>query len=491
MSEQISLVLPASSGDRIQSNVQAFQAAGFRGRIFAIVQHATQVPIGIEPIVTHHPWAGETMQQLAAKVSTEFVLMVLHDTPIEPGSNTFQRILQVARDTASPLIYSDLVEIRDDRRVSVPLTDWQPGSLRDDFSLGSLVLIPTHRFRAAVEEGVVPGLRFAGWYATRLALSSPGRPFRIPEPLYARRAIEHRKTGAQQFDYVDPRNRAVQIEMEQVCTSHLKRLGAFLCPPFRELDLSAGRFPVEATVVIPVRDRVRTVGDAVSSALSQQADFPFNVIVVDNHSTDGTSSRLASMAAEDRRLVHLVPPTRDLGIGGCWNLAIHDPRCGRFAVQLDSDDLYSSEDTLRRIVAVFHRERCAAVIGSYRMVNFDLQDIPPGVIDHREWTDDNGPNNALRINGLGAPRAFFTPVIREIQFPNCSYGEDYAAMLRISREYRIGRIYEPIYLCRRWEGNSDADLDVARHNAFNHYKDTLRTIELQARIQLNAGGSTS
>jgi glycosyltransferase involved in cell wall biosynthesis len=311
---------------------------------------------------------------------------------------------------------------------------------------------------------------------------------RIAEYLYTKAETDARRSGEKQFDYVDPRNRAVQVEMEFAATDHLKRIGAYLKPRFTPVSFRDGGFPVEASVVIPVRNRARTVGDAVASVLRQRPSFPFNVIVVDNHSDDGTTEILRDLAAGDGRVVHHVPQRTDLGIGGCWNEAVHHPLCGRFAVQLDSDDLYRDETTLQRMVDSFRAEKCAMVIGSYQMTNFQLQEIPPGVIDHKEWTPDNGRNNALRINGLGAPRAFYTPILRRIKVPNVSYGEDYAVGLAISREYRIGRIYEPVYLCRRWEGNSDADLDIAKQNAYNHYKDKVRTFEILARRRMNARG---
>ncbi|HXG01480.1 MAG TPA: glycosyltransferase family A protein, partial [Bacteroidota bacterium] len=311
----------------------------------------------------------------------------------------------------------------------------------------------------------------------------------IGECLYACKPIDRRTSGERQFDYVDPKNRQVQIEMERAVSEHLKKIGAFLSPEFQEVDLSEGKFPCEASVIIPVRNRARTIADAVSSALAQQTSFPFNVIVVDNHSSDGTSSILRELAARDQRLIHVIPDRTDLGIGGCWNLAVHHSLCGRFAVQLDSDDLYKDGTTLHRIVETFRAEKCAMVIGSYQMTNFELQEIPPGIIDHREWTPDNGRNNALRVNGLGAPRAFFTPIVRRIKFPNVSYGEDYAVGLAISRDYHIGRIYEPIYLCRRWEGNTDANLDITRINANNFFKDKIRTFEILARQRKNAMAS--
>ena len=322
-------------------------------------------------------------------------------------------------------------------------------------------------------------------YDLRLRLSRKGDIVRLPEYLYTVDETDFRKSGEKQFDYVNPAQREVQVEMEQACTAHLHAIGAKLAPRTRSIELEAGGFPVEASVVIPVKDRSGTIADAVGSALRQQTDFPFNVIVVDNHSTDGTTAVLQELARTSPLLVHHIPASRELGIGGCWNEAIEHPRCGKFVVQLDSDDLYSDEHTLQTIVDAFYREKCAMVIGSYRMVNFRLEEIPPGVIAHREWTAENGHNNALRINGLGAPRAFYTPVVRSIGFPNVSYGEDYAVALAVSREYRIGRIFDALYLCRRWDGNSDAALDVAKQNAYHFYKDKIRTLELKARMRMN------
>ena len=364
-----------------------------------------------------------------------------------------------------------------------PLIDCHAGSVRDDFDFGFMAVARTAALRQAV--AAAGEYRFAGWYAVRLALMRQGRIERIPEPLYSAELMPDEREGERQFDYVDPRNRAVQVDMEQAFTEHLGLTGA-LTGEARRADVDAGVFPVEASVIIPVRDRVRTVGDAVRSALGQVTDFPFNVIVVDNHSTDGTTELLQEMAASSGgRLVHIVPDVAWHGIGGCWNIGINASECGRFSVQLDSDDIYSGPDTLQQIVDLFRRERCAMVVGSYELVDFDGNPIPPGLISHSEWTDGNGANNALRINGLGAPRAFFTPVAREIGFPDTSYGEDYAMGLAISGEYRLGRIYHSLYLCRRWEGNSDASLSLERSNANNVYKDWLRKCEIEKRIERN------
>ena len=331
--------------------------------------------------------------------------------------------------------------------------------------------------------------RFAALYDLRLRLSREGMIFRIPEYLYTEVEQDTRRSGEKQFDYVNPRNREVQIEMEQACTAHLKAIGAYLPPRFKTIDLSSVPFEAEASVIIPVRNREKTIADAIHSVLAQQTNFKYNIIVIDNHSTDDTTNVIAGIAGKEERVIHLIPSRTDLGIGGCWTHAIMHPACGRFAVQLDSDDLYIDGHVLQTIVDTFREQQCAMVIGSYRMVDFNLEEIPPGIIDHQEWTPENGRNNALRVNGLGAPRAFYTPLLREIRIPNVSYGEDYATALAISREYQIGRIYEPLYLCRRWEGNSDADLDIQRVNRNNFYKDKIRTIELFARMQLETNFS--
>lgn len=430
--------------------------------------------------------SSETVRADIKHFDGDHALVRVHDTDIQLGQFARERLESVARETGSAIVYSDYYDLKDGKLISHPTTDYQPGSIRDDFNFGSLLLIDTKIARDLIGRSQISDSKFAGLYALRLACSRVAPITRIPEPLYTKVESDTRKSGEKQFDYVDPRNRAVQIEMEQVATDHLARVGALLKPPFQQVNLDEERFDAEASVIIPVRNRVKTIGDAVSSVLKQIAPFKFNLIVIDNHSTDGTSDVLRDFAKKDARVIHLNPDRNDLGIGGCWNEGVHHPKCGRLAVQLDSDDLYKNETTLTRIVEVFRAQKCAMVIGSYQMTNFNLEEIPPGVIDHKEWTDDNGPNNALRINGLGAPRAFFTPLLRQIRIPNVSYGEDYAVGLRVSREYRIGRIYDPIYLCRRWEGNSDADLDIARVNTYNAYKDRLRSIEIAARQRLRS-----
>jgi hypothetical protein len=405
---------------------------------------------------------------------------------VELSAAGLARLVNTAADTRAAVLYSDYFDQpRDAGPALHPLIDYQPGSLRDDFDFGHLVLLSRVAVKGlaeAIEAEQVAG-DFGGWYDLRLRASERGLVVHLAEPTYLVHPVEQQSAGEAHFRYVDPRNRNYQIEMERVATAHLKRIGAWLPPPTAPLIDDGARFPVECSVVIPVRNRARTVADAVTSALSQQADFPFNVIVVDNHSTDGTSDVLRELAAEHERLVHLVPLRNDLGIGGCWNEAIYSTSCGRYAVQLDSDDLYASPDVLTRVRAEFQRGQHAAVIGSYTIVDFELQPIPPGLIDHREWTPENGHNNALRIAGLGAPRAFHVPTLRTIGFPNVSFGEDYAVALRLTRQYPLGRIYDSLYWCRRWEGNTDHRLPLETQNRYALYKDRLRSIEIAARQQ--------
>jgi hypothetical protein len=369
-----------------------------------------------------------------------------------------------------------------------PLIDYQAGSIRDTFDFGSVVLIARHAVQRAIcaHGPIPPAWRWGGLYDLRLKLACGAPIVRVPEPLYTRTALDVRPSGERVFDYVAPRQRDYQREMETVATAHLQRIGAYLEPYFVAVPAAHTSFPVHASIVIPVRNRVTTIADAVRSALAQRVTFPFNVLVVDNHSTDGTTAALAALAVADARLMHLIPVRTDLGIGGCWNEAIYAPQCGRYAVQLDSDDLYADEHTLARLVAALAAGPYAMVIGAYTTVDFDLHELPPGLIDHREWTRDNGRNNALRINGLGAPRAFDVAVLRRFGLPNVSYGEDYAIALRLSRDYEIGRIYDSLYLCRRWSGNSDSALPLATAQRYDLYKDRLRTLEILARQRCNA-----
>lgn len=425
----------------------------------------------------------ETVLHTALK---QYILVRLDDREIRLMPHAVRRMRQIAEDTDAAMVYSNYYErLKDGTDEPHPVIEYQPGSVRNDFDFGPLVLLNIADILSASEDFTdadsdrIDG----GWYALRLRLSTVNMLVNCPEFLYSVDKHDYRKSGEKQHDYVDPRQRAYQSDMEEILTDHLYEINA-LVEDRQKIDPSEGAFSNEATVIIPVRNRSRTIADAVGSALSQQTDFPFNVIVVDNGSTDGTSEILD--AIEDPRLCIIRPGAEEkLGIGGCWNRGLLSEKCGRFAVQLDSDDLYSGPHTLQKIVDKFYSEGCAMVVGSYMMTDFDLRPLPAGVIDHREWTDENGANNALRVNGFGAPRAFYTPVARDILFPNVSYGEDYAMCLRISRDYTVGRIYEPIYNCRRWDGNSDAALSQQQINAHNEYKDFLRSMEIMARAAAN------
>lgn len=391
---------------------------------------------------------------------------------------SIRRFINVAEDTGADMLYSDHYDKKADGIIEKhPVIDYRKGSLRDDFDFGSLWCLRAESFIKAVVS-MSEEYNYGALYELRLKMT---KIVRIPEYLYTETPSDLRKSGEKQFDYVNPRNRELQLEMESICTGHLKRIGGYISTASKNITFDrVGANDIYVSVVIPVFNRVKTIGDAICSALSQKTDFRYNIIVVDNYSYDGTSQVIENF--DDERLVHIVPQQPGLNIGGCWNLAINDSRCGMFAVQLDSDDVYSGDDTLKKIVEKFYQEKCAMVIGSYMMTDFEMNTIPPGLIDHKEWTEENGRNNALRINGFGAPRAFYVPLLRKFGFPDVSYGEDYAVGLRISREYRIGRIYEPIYCCRRWEGNSDAALSIEKQNANNAYKDFIRTVELEARI---------
>ena len=426
----------------------------------------------------------QALRHMVELCTSDYLLLYTHAGNLTIGYRAIERMLRTATESKADWVYSHRYIVKQGNTIAVPTNEYQEGSIRDDFDFGPLVLIRTEAIRQflATEPEEV---QHAALYQLRLYISRTSQLVHINEYLYTEYEHDIRTSGEKQFDYVDPRNRQIQIEMEQVCTAHLKAVGAYVDHhTLQSIDTTAGDFPYEATVIIPVKNRARTIGDAIESVLSQVTDFPFNLIVVDNHSTDGTEEIISQLSIVNCQLSIITPERSDLGIGGCWDLAIRHPQCGRYAVQLDSDDLYSDPHTLQRIVDTFRSERCAMVVGSYRLCNFALETLPPGIIDHREWTAENGMNNALRINGLGAPRAFYTPVIREIGFPNVSYGEDYAVGIAISRQYRLGRIYEPIYLCRRWEGNSDAALSPDRVAAHNHYKDSLRTQEIRARKQL-------
>lgn len=429
--------------------------------------------------ILYNATSSEAIKRLAKEATGDCTLLYIKDTEVVWGYLAQERMKQVMDATGAAMVYADRYVIKNGQREQAPVIDYQMGSLRDDFDFGAVVMIRSSALKEAASR-MQANYRYAGFYDLRLKLSQRYEFVHINEYLYTEQEKDLRLSGQKQFDYVDPRNRERQIEMEQACTEHLKEIGAYLEPQFKNVDFNQEAFEVEASVIIPVRNRVKTVKDAINSVLSQVADFPFNVIVVDNHSTDGTTEVIAQLS-QNERVIHIIPERTDLGIGGCWNMGIHHPQCGKFAIQLDSDDLYSDEHTLSKMVSAFYEQQCAMVIGTYRMTDFDLNTLPPGIIDHKEWTPENGRNNALRINGLGAPRAFYTPVIRQIGFPNTSYGEDYAVGLAISRHYQIGRVYDVVYLCRRWSGNSDAALNAFQVNANNLYKDRIRTWELKAR----------
>lgn len=445
--------------------------------------------MGCDVIRVDNVLSSATIRKMVEALQAPFLLLCQKQTPITFGYQAISRMMSVANSVDSALVYADHYAVKNGEVVKCPTMDFYYGSVRDDFDFGSVLLFSADMLRKYMEENSKADYLYSGWYDVQLFALRHKRMaslFHIREYLYTEEELDLRTSGEKQFDYVNPRNREVQKERELVCTKHLKKIDAYIDPDsIAEVSVERHEFDREASVIIPVRNRVKTIEDAIRSALSQRTTFEFNVMVVDNHSTDGTSEVIEQVAAEDSRVVHIIPARTDLGIGGCWSLAFNDARCGRFAIQLDSDDLYSGTDTLQRIVDKFHEEHCGMVIGSYRMCNFQLETLPPGLIDHREWTPENGHNNALRINGLGAPRAFFTPLLRKIGMPNTSYGEDYAVGLAFSRKYRIGRIYDELYLCRRWEGNSDASLTPEQVNRNNVYKDSLRTMEIIDRRRLN------
>lgn len=464
-----------------QKLVDQFRNSALVNQVYVLSNKPVNL-VNCEQILVEENRSCSTIRQIAKLVHGDFALLALGASEFELVQGAVERLVQVALNTEAPMVYADYLEVKNGILSTHPVIDYQLGSLRDDFNFGPVKFYRAEVLKAFRYENYEM-LKYAGCYALRLRASRMGELVHVPECLFSVIETDSRVSGEKQFDYVKTSSRELQVEMEQVCTAHLRDIGALLLAPFPETIFN-DEFDTEATVVIPVKNRVKTIREAIISVLIQKTSFPFNLIVVDNHSADGTTEIIKEYALAGK-LIHIIPEQKNLGIGGCWNEAIFHPECGKFAVQLDSDDMYLDENTLQIMVDKFYEENCAMVIGSYRMVNFDLKKIPPGIVDHREWTDDNGPNNALRINGLGAPRAFYTPVLRELRVPNVSYGEDYALGLAISGKYKIGRIYQPIYLCRRWEDNSDAELDIAKLNAHDFYKDRIRTFELLTRIQRN------
>ncbi len=483
---KITCFIATGSTEDITQTISDLKKSGLTDQIFIVGEMAPQIH-GVQWIQSNSFNSTGALRAIADKSSGDFTLFYTKSMPLKLGQYALERMARMATDAGAGMLYSDYYEMKAGKLQPHPVIEYQEGSLRDDFNFGSVIVYQSEALKKAIS-GMDSDYTYAGLYDLRLRVSRERPLMRMPEFLYTEVEADERKSGQKMFDYVDPKNRQVQIEMEQACTDHLKKAGAYLEPKFRQISFEQNNFPVEASVIIPVRNRVKTISDAIGSVLSQQAQFDFNLIIVDNFSTDGTSEIIRDFAARDGRVIHLIPDRKDLGIGGCWNAGVAHPKCGKFAIQLDSDDLYIDDMVLERIVGAFYEQNCAMVVGSYQMVNFKLEEIPPGLIDHREWTPDNGRNNALRINGLGAPRAFYTPVIREVKVPNTSYGEDYALGLNISRNYQIGRIYEPLYLCRRWEDNSDAELDIQKLNAHNFYKDKIRTLEFKARQQYVLAG---
>lgn len=488
MNKTITCFIPYGSENQINKTIRHLQECPTVDRIFLLPTSPVpnlSLPDKCYILPSSAPESVERYKQIALYANTPFTLICTQLQDLEFGYMALERMCDYLSAPQCSMVYADHYKTIKGERTPHPVIDYQLGSVRDDFDFGSLLMFRTDYLKRAINEiEAEKEYQHSALYALRLALSRYGELTHIREFLYTETEIDLRKSGEKQFDYVDPRNRQVQIEREEVFTRHLKKIGAYLKPSMMTVDLKEGEFSHEASIIIPVRNRARTINDAIRSVLEQETSFTFNLIIIDNHSTDGTSE-IIEQYKNDNRVIHLIPERTDLGIGGCWNLGINHPQCGRFAIQLDSDDLYSSPHTVQNIVDKFYKEQCAMVIGSYRMTDFTLQALPPGVIDHKEWTDENGHNNALRINGLGAPRAFFTPLLRKIRVPNTSYGEDYALGLAFSRQYRIGRIYDVLYLCRRWEGNSDAALSIEKINQNNNYKDSLRTLEIKLRQAMN------
>lgn len=481
---KINCFIPFQSSRQVENTIASLRESALVSHIYLLTDNNCNDKIdGCEVIEIDSLRSTATIKKIAEKADTAYTLIYTKPDELRLGMFALERMLQIAKDSNAGLVYADHYQASGEEKKNSPVIAYQKGSLRDDFNFGSVLVYKTEELKKAVAK-MDTAYKFAGIYDLRLKVSQHSDLVHINEYLYTEVENDTRKSGEKVFDYVDPKNREVQIEMELACTDHLKKIGGYLAPQFKKVEFDKSDFEYEASVIIPVRNRIRTIKDAIKSVLNQKTNFKFNLIVVDNYSTDGTTEAIDTFAS-DERLVHIIPQNKELGIGGCWNAGVANAKCGKFAVQLDSDDVYSDENTLQKIVDAFYEQNCAMVVGTYMLTDFDMKMIPPGVIDHKEWTPDNGRNNALRINGLGAPRAFYTPVLREIKVPNTSYGEDYALGLYFSREYQIGRIYDVLYLCRRWDDNSDASLDIVKMNAHNTYKDRIRTWELEARIALN------
>ena len=485
MKKTINCFVPFADAAQASATVEGLKQSPLVTKIFLLATDQDAKAIdGCELIKVDSLNSSATMKKIADAADSDFMLLYTKYNNLVMGYFALDRFVRLAEDSKAGMLYADSYTVVEGKKTNSPVIDYQFGSLRDDFNFGSVLFFNTADFKKAAA-GIDVEYTAAGLYDLRLRMSRIAPIVHINEYLYSDVTVDNRKSGEKIFDYVDPKNRGVQIEMEKACTAHLKEIGGYLEPKFTEIDFNKGDFEYEASVIIPVRNRIRTIRDAIKSVLSQKTDFPFNLIVIENHSTDGTTEAIDEFKDDDR-LVHIVPERDDLGIGGCWNAGVQHHKCGKFAVQLDSDDVYADENTLSKMVKAFYDQKCAMVVGTYELTDIDKNPIPPGVIDHKEWTPENGRNNALRINGLGAPRAFYTPMLREIHVPNTSYGEDYALGLAFSRHHQIGRVYDVVYLCRRWEDNSDASLDVVKMNNNNLYKDRIRTWELQARCAMNA-----
>lgn len=474
--------IPCESAAQVAPTIASLRESELTADIYLLCKDADIKVDGCKTIAIDSISSSATMKKIAEAAKAQYSLFYTKYNALDMGYLAMKRFERIASDSDAGMLYSDHYTVVDGERKAAPVIDYQFGSLRDDFNFGSVLFFNTEVLKKAAAE-IDADYTAAGLYDLRLKVSRIAPLVHINEYLYSDVTLDNRRSGEKIFDYVDPKNRASQIEMELACTDHLKKIGGYLKPEFNKIEFDKGNFKVEASVIIPVRNRVRTIRDAINSVLSQKTDFDFNLIIIDNHSTDGTTEAIDEFT--DPRIIHLIPEREDLGIGGCWNLGVNHPDCGKFAIQLDSDDVYSSEDTIAKIVKAFYEQNCAMVVGTYMLTDIDKNPIPPGVIDHREWTPENGRNNALRINGLGAPRSFYTPMLREVTLPNTSYGEDYAVALAVSRRYQIGRIYDVLYFCRRWEDNSDAALDINKMNGHNLYKDRIRTWELQARVAMN------
>lgn len=483
MKKTINCFIPYTEESQVKETIKSLKNSDLEVTIFLLTTEKGAPSFGGYQVIEVPTLAAtETMKKIAQHADSDFVLYYSKYTTLEFGYFALDRMVRLAEDTQAGMLYADHYQVTGTDRKNAPVIDYQKGSLRDDFNFGSVLLFNSADFKEAAAR-LSGNYNVAGLYDLRLKLSQKRELVHINEYLYAEVEKDTRKSGEKIFDYVDPRNRAAQIEMEEACTSHLKDINGYLEPKFKQIEFNANNFEFEASVIIPVRNRIKTVKDAIASVLKQKTNFKFNLIIIDNHSTDGTTAAIDEF--KDDRIIHLIPERTDLGIGGCWNVGVQHEKCGKFSIQLDSDDVYSDENTLQTMVNAFYEQNCAMVVGTYMMTDFNMNMIAPGIIDHKEWTPENGRNNALRINGLGAPRAFYTPVLRDVKVPNTSYGEDYALGLNFSRQYQIGRVYDVVYLCRRWEDNSDASLDVVKMNNHNTYKDKIRTWELEARINLN------